>query len=159
MPTEKGLKRLRRLLALAATISTYLVVVTAASGGHGLELLDHPAPGFAPTVPPAQVANQSPLTAWQFVATIPTGNPHSDLDFFTQRGETFASVGTLGIGANGGGQTIVKLTEGGEIAPSFVSSAPTASCVTDASASESRPSCVDGSQSSRARAGPPDARR
>jgi hypothetical protein len=107
------------------------VVVTAASGGHGLELLDHPAPGFAPTVPPAQVANQSPLTAWQFVATIPTGNPHSDLDFFTQQGETFASVGTLGIGANGGGQTIVQLTKDGQIGPltpKFVSTHGSAFC-------------------------------
>ena len=48
---------------------------------------------------------------WELVATIPTGNPHTDLDFFTRNGETYASVGTLGIGPNGGGQTIVKLTE------------------------------------------------
>jgi hypothetical protein len=69
--------------------------------------------------------------AWQFVATIFTGNPHTDLDFFTQRGETFASVGTLGFGPNGGGQTIVQLTKNGEIGPltpKFVSAHGSAFC-------------------------------
>ena len=54
---------------------------------------------------------------WELVGTVATGNPHTDLDFFTQDGETYASVGTLGNGPNAGGQTIVQLTEGGEVAP------------------------------------------
>ena len=71
---------------------------------------------------------------WELIETITTGNPHTDLDFFTQGGETYASVGTLAIGPNGGGQTIVQLTEGGEVDPSFVSAHPSASCISDPSA-------------------------
>lgn len=47
----------------------------------------------------------------------PDGEPAVDLDFFTQRGETYASVGTLGASANSAGQTIVKLTDEGEADP------------------------------------------
>ena len=42
------------------------------------------------------------------VATFPTGNPHTDIDFFTKGGETYMSAGTLGTGPNGGGQTILQ---------------------------------------------------
>ena len=45
---------------------------------------------------------------WKLLTTFPTGNPHTDLDYFTWGGETYASVGTLGIGPNAGGQTIVS---------------------------------------------------
>ena len=127
----KGLRRLRRFLTVTMTAAACLVGATAASAGHGLELYDHLAPGFAPTTPPDATANQSPLLAWQFVATIPTGNPHTDLDYFTQKGETFASVGTLGFGPNGGGQTIVQLTKDGGIGPltpKFVSAHGSAFC-------------------------------
>jgi hypothetical protein len=98
---------------------------------------DHPSPGFVPTVPgPAMTFNSSPAGAWELIATIPTGNPHTDLDFFTKNGEIYASVGTLAIGPNGG-QTIVRLTSGGEVtasSPVFVGDHPSASCVSDASA-------------------------
>ncbi|HSH22038.1 MAG TPA: hypothetical protein VK992_05470, partial [Candidatus Caenarcaniphilales bacterium] len=65
--------------------------------------------------------------------TIFTGNPQTDLDFFTQRGETFASVGTLAIGGNQGGQTIVQLTrKGGRIVdPRRRSGHPSATCLSD----------------------------
>src|SRR5688572_21049430 len=125
---------MRRLFAAAVVGAAFLATATVASGGHGLELFDHPAPSYAPTTPPEATANQSPLLAWQFVATIPTGNPHTDLDFFTQRGETFASVGTLAVGPNGGGQTIVQLTKDGEIGPltpKFVSAHGSAFCPSD----------------------------
>jgi hypothetical protein len=124
---------MRRVSAAALSVVVFLLSATTASGGHGIEelLFDHPAPSGALTTPPEATANQSPLLAWQFVATIPTGNPHTDLDFFTQRGETFASVGTLGFGPNGGGQTIVQLTDDGEIGPltpKFVSAHGSAFC-------------------------------
>jgi hypothetical protein len=122
---------MRRVAAAALTTATFLITATAASGGHGLELFDHEARTFAPTTPPRQVANQSPVTAWEFVATIATGNPHTDLDYFMQRGETFASVGTLGIGPNVGGQTIIQLTKDGEVGPftpKFVSAHGSAFC-------------------------------
>ncbi len=67
---------------------------------------------------------------WDLVTTIPTGNAHSDLDFFTRGGDTFASVGTLGNGPNAGGQTIVRLTDKGEVKPSYVTGHPSASCIT-----------------------------
>jgi len=49
-------------------------------------------------------------------------------------GYTYASVGTLGAGPNGGGQTIVQLTQGDRVAPRLVSSHPSASCVSNSSA-------------------------
>ena len=97
--------------------------------------LDHPAPPpGAPTAPP-QVAQSGGTNAkWEFLATIPTGNPHTDLDFFTRGGNTYASVGTLGSGPNGGGQTIVQLTQGALVAPKLVGNYPSASCVSNPNA-------------------------
>jgi hypothetical protein len=104
---------------------------------------DHPAPGDQPvTVPLTSAINSGgPDAEWEPVATIPTGNPHTDLEFFTQTVEggsveTFASVGTLAVGANAGGQSIVQLTETDEegvqtVDPSFFSSHPSATCISD----------------------------
>ena len=36
-----------------------------------------------------------PRAEWELIETVTTGNPHTDLDFFTQDGETYAAVGTL----------------------------------------------------------------
>lgn len=97
--------------------------------------LDHPAPGFTTGTPASTAFNSGgPGAEWDLVATLPTGNPHTDLDFFTQRGETYLSVGTLAVGANAGGQTIVQLTNRGAVDPRYVSSHPSASCVSDPSA-------------------------
>jgi hypothetical protein len=76
---------------------------------------------------------------FQLLTSIPTGNPHTDLDFFTKGGETYAAVGTLAIGGNQGGQSIVKLTEGGQVEPNgrpaarFVTGHPSATCPTNPS--------------------------
>ncbi|MGI9018881.1 MAG: hypothetical protein ACR2HR_17555 [Euzebya sp.] len=71
---------------------------------------------------------------WTLEGSFLTANPQTDLDFFSQQGITYASVGTLAAGANGGGQTIVQLTDDtGAISPEFVASFPSASCLTDAS--------------------------
>ena len=108
-----------RKLVLVAAFALMLAVPSTASAGHGLKAwlnayYDHPAPAFAPTVPPSPVfSSGGPGAHWELVASIPTGNPHTDIDFFTQGGETYASVGTLAIGPNGGGQTIVQLTQNG----------------------------------------------
>jgi len=67
---------------------------------------------------------------WELITTIPTGNPHSDLDFFTKNGDTYMSAGTLGIGPNSGGQNIFRLTEGGVVEPSYVGAHPSAACPT-----------------------------
>ena len=99
-----------------------LLVLPATVGAH----LDHAPPQFQPQTPPAPAFMSGGEDAdWELVGDAsPTGNPHTDLDFFTRGGETYASVGTLGIGPNGGGQTIVQLTEDGEVAPRYRRLAP-----------------------------------
>ena len=43
------------------------------------------------------------------------------------------SVGTLGIGANGAGQTIFQLTSGGSVQPRYISNQPSAECTSEPS--------------------------
>ena len=120
--------RLRTALAL-------LIALIALPVGAAAHELDHPAPPPQSTsAPDRSVAAGPPTAEWELVGSIATGNPHTDLDFFTHGGETFASVGTLAIGPNGGGQTIVQLTDKGEVAPRYVGLAPTAFCPTTGSA-------------------------
>jgi hypothetical protein len=120
----------RLSLASACTLAAGLLVSPAA--GHEL---DHPSPQFAPSAPLASTFNSGgPGAKWQLVTTIPTGNPHTDIDFFTHDGETYVSAGTLAAGPNAGGQTIVKLTQDGEVDPTFVSAHPSASCLSNPSA-------------------------
>lgn len=96
---------------------------------------DHPAPAYTPPSEPASsLFNSGGENAeWELLATIATGNPHSDLDYFTSGGEIYASVGTLGTGPNSGGQSIVRLTEKGEVKPSYVVGHPSASCLSASS--------------------------
>ena len=124
---------IKRIACLGSVALAACLGVTTAASGHEL---DHPAPGFAPTAPPSPAFLSSPAGKWELVATIPTGNPHTDLDFFTRGKEVYASVGTLGVGANAGGQTIVRLTSNGNVTPSspqFVSAHPSATCISDPS--------------------------
>src|SRR5918992_656220 len=127
---------MRRLAAGGVALAFLLLLSTPAQAGHGLKewlteyYLDHPAPAFAP-VAPANPAFQSggEGAEWELLGSIPTGNPHTDIDFFTQGDELFASVGTLGTGPNGGGQTIVRLVNSnGQVEPGFVSGHPSATC-------------------------------
>jgi hypothetical protein len=126
----------RVVFALALGIA--LALPANAYAGHGLSergKLDHPAPAFAPSAPVATTVNSGGEGAeWEIVTTIATGNPHTDLDFFTQNGDMYASVGTLAVGANAGGQTIVQLTDGDEVSPQFVSAHPSAACLSNPSA-------------------------
>jgi hypothetical protein len=104
-------------------------VFAAAASAH--EFLDHPAPPpGSGSAPPETVAEGGVTGAkWEFVGSVATGNPHSDLDFFTSGKHTYASVGTLAVGPNGGGQSIIQLTnDKGEVAPDYVGMAPTAFC-------------------------------
>jgi hypothetical protein len=123
---------MKRLVAAIGAVGA-LAALPAIADGH--ELFDHPAPFAAPVAAPSLSAQAGPPGArWEFVTSIVTGNPHTDLDFFRSGGETFLSAGTLGVAPNGGGQTIVQLTSGGEIAPRVVAQAPTASCVANEAA-------------------------
>ncbi|HZO58214.1 MAG TPA: hypothetical protein VFB51_00840 [Solirubrobacterales bacterium] len=114
------------ILLLAAT--ALLIPANSAFAGHGLEKLDHPYPAFSTGAPAPTFLSGRAAAQWELVATFPTGNPHTDIDFFTKSGETYMSAGTLGTGPNGGGQTILKLTNGGVVQPSFVAGHPSAAC-------------------------------
>ncbi|HEV2999853.1 MAG TPA: hypothetical protein VGW75_03850 [Solirubrobacteraceae bacterium] len=116
-----------------AAVLAALALPSAAALAH--ELFDHPAPVFrAQPAPSRAIASGGQNATWEFVTSIPTGNPHSDLDFFTRDGDVYAAVGTLAIGPNAGGQTIVKLTDDGEVRPSFVASHPSAACISNPNA-------------------------
>lgn len=106
----------------AAAVSAGLIAAGAASG-------DHPAPSFSQAAPLSTALNAGGDGAkWELVTTIPTGNPQTDIDYFTRGGDTYASVGTLAAGPNGGGQSIIRLTEKGLVDPSFVTGHPSADC-------------------------------
>ncbi len=116
---------MKRLHALLVSIATALAVA-AAAGAHE----DHSAPVLKANAPIGTTLNSGgPGATWKLLTTFPTGNPHSDLDFFTWRGDTYASVGTFAAGPNAGGQTIVQLTRRGEVEPRLVASHPSASCL------------------------------
>jgi hypothetical protein len=119
-----------RKLAVVAGLAVLLAAPSTASAGHGLNraALDHAATAFAAPLAIPLAQSGGPGAQWEFVATFATGDPHTDLDFFTQRGETYASVGTLGTGGNAAGQAIFQLTSGGAVQPRFVSSQPSARC-------------------------------
>ena len=117
---------MRRIGLLLLASVALLVPASAAQAGHGL--LDHPAPAFSTGAPSTAFLSGRAEAQWELVATFPTGNPHTDIDFFTKGGETYMSAGTLGTGPNGGGQTILKLTNGGVVSPSFVAGHPSAAC-------------------------------
>ena len=117
------MRRLGGCVAVLATLGA--MVGTALADG-----LDHPAPTFAEPAPTSSDLNAGGENAeWELVTSIPTGNPHTDLDFFTRAGITYASVGTLALGANAAGQTIVQLTNAdGEVDPQYVTGHPSATC-------------------------------
>jgi hypothetical protein len=123
---------MKRLVAAIGAVGA-LAALPAIADGH--EVFDHPAPFAGPVAAPSLSAQAGPPGArWEFVTSIATGNPHTDLDFFRSGGETFLSAGTLGVAPNGGGQTIMQLTSGGQIAPRVVAQAPTASCAANEAA-------------------------
>ena len=115
----------RRFVVFAILAAS--VTLPAAAPAHEL---DHPAPSFTDpaSLPTANFNSGGPGAKWELLDTLVTGNPHSDLDFFEQGGETFASVGLLGSSANGGGQSILQLTDKGKVAPKLLSQHPSASC-------------------------------
>ena len=117
----------RRIAAVAGAAAAIALPATALAHD-----LDHQPPNFSTQGPPSLAAQSGGDRAkWEFVTSFPTGNPHTDLDFFSQRGEMYASVGTLAVGPNGGGQSIFKLTNKGRVEPEFVQSVPSASCVSN----------------------------
>ena len=127
---------MKRLIAVVTLVAAFALPGTS-HAGHLLRsmALDHDPPSFAPSVPAPTTFNAGgPRAEWDLLTTIPTGNPHTDIDFFTQHGETYASVGTLATGPNGGGQSIIQLTDRGAVSPRFVAGHPSATCISDPSA-------------------------
>ena len=70
------------------------IVAVVALGGVGTAVaheFDHDPPDFAPSAPLSSSINAGGENAeWELITTIPTGNPHTDLDFFTNEGITYA---------------------------------------------------------------------
>ncbi len=126
------------LVALAMGVPLVMSMPGAAVA-HDKFGLDHPADGFrnpdarASTTVNSDTAGDGENLGWELITSVPTGNPHTDLDFFTKDGESFASVGTLGTGPNGGGQSIIQLTRTNDegvqtVDPAFFSAHPSAFC-------------------------------
>ena len=114
---------MRRLVP--ALVASMVAVAAAAIDARA----DHPVPSFAPADPLSSEINAGgPEADWELIATIPTGNPQTDLDFFKADGEDYVSVGTLAAGLNAGGQTIIQLTQEGEVDPRYVTGHPSAAC-------------------------------
>ena len=125
-----ALMRRTPLLAVVAAAAVLAVCGTAAA-----HIFDHTVPSGAPSAPLSSAFNSGGQDAqWELVGSVPTGNPHTDLDFFTRGGETYAAVGTLAAGGNRGGQSIVRLTDKGKVSPSYVSGHPSATCVSNPAA-------------------------
>ncbi len=126
-----GRRLVHRKLTVLAVFAALLALPGVAYAGHGF-MLDHPAQSFNTTTPPSPAfMSGGPGAKWDPIATFPTGNPHTDIDFFTRGGNTYVSAGTLGIGPNAGGQEIFQLTDGNRVAPKFVSAHPSASCISN----------------------------
>ena len=85
--------RIKFALATAAVV----LGATGTAAAHLMDARRRAAPSPPPRHPRSSPAGRTPQ--WELVATIPTGNPHTDLDFFTSGGDTYASVGTLAAGA------------------------------------------------------------
>ena len=103
----------------------------------GAAVADHPAPAFEPLPGGTTGVNQGGIDGVEFemVESFFTGNPHTDIDFFSQGGVTYVSAGTLGTGPNNGGQNIFKLTdESGAVSADtieYVAGHPSAGCVSN----------------------------
>ncbi len=124
----------RRRVAILVALAALFALPATAVAGHNLKMtLDHAGQPIQLEAPPSNAfTSGGPGAKWELLRTFPTGNPHTDVDFFTQGANTFVSAGTLGIGPNQGGQEIFQLTDGGKVAPKPVSSHGSASCLSNA---------------------------
>ena len=101
----------------------------------GLAAADHDPPGFEPLPGRTTGINQGGIEGAEFemVKSFITGNPHTDIDFFSRAGVTYVSAGTLGLGPNNAGQNIFKLTDAkgnvSEDTIEYVSGHPSSTCV------------------------------
>ncbi|MDQ3936230.1 MAG: hypothetical protein M3340_16545, partial [Actinomycetota bacterium] len=131
---QRGTRTNTRRLGAAIAAAAALLAMPALAPGH--EGLDHAPPTFNPQGTPSMAAQAGGIEGvqWEFLASFPTGNPHTDIDFFQRGGKTYASVGTLGTGPNAGGQSIFQLADGDRFDPRFVAGVPTASCISNPSA-------------------------
>ena len=113
-----------------SAVSVCLLLVLTLAAVAAAHELDHAPPTFSQPAGPAssQVNAGGDGAEWELITTIPTGNPHTDLDFFTKGRDTYMSAGTLGTGPNAGGQNLFRLTEDGVVKPSYVGAHPSAAC-------------------------------
>ena len=117
---------MKRLFLIGVLVAAALGVLP------GTAVADHPGPAVQPGAPASSTFNSGGEGAtWELITSILTGNTQSDLDFFTQDGETWVSVGTIGTAVGAGGQSLIKITQDGEVAPDLVSQHPSAFCPSD----------------------------
>ncbi|MBA3551936.1 MAG: hypothetical protein H0W27_03570 [Actinobacteria bacterium] len=100
----------------------------------GVARADHTDPNTP--LSPTEGATESEFIAtgegtWDFIRNFPA-NPGTDLEFFTQGKDWYASSGTLGQADElHVGQRIIRLTEGGVVSPSWVADHGSANCPTE----------------------------
>lgn len=106
----------------------------------GIASADHSPPQVPPLPGQTSGLNQGGIEGVEFelVKSFITGNPQTDVEFFSREGITYVSAGTLGIGPNNAGQNIFKLTDdSGAVSADtveYISGHPSATCITDESA-------------------------
>ena len=127
------MKRNSCAVSVVSIVVVAFLVMTGSAAAH-----DHPGTTLTANIPPgpALLAGGTGAT-WERLWTFGTGNPHTDLDYFTKGGETYVAAGTLAIGPNSGGQSIFKLTQGGAVTPTgfqLIANHPSAFCASDPAA-------------------------
>nr|MBV6628981.1 hypothetical protein [Oceanococcus sp. HetDA_MAG_MS8] len=119
--------RVSRLSAATSVVAIFMPLAVFADHGPGeLGVVN------APTASTLNSGGDGAV--WEVFTSLNSANPHSDLDYFRVDGDYYVAAGTLAIGPNEGGQVIYRLTQNGELDPSFVAAHGSAACVTDASA-------------------------
>lgn len=119
--------------------ATALLALGLVLGLPGVAAADHAPPGFTPLPGLTTGTNQGGIEGVEFemVKSFVTGNPQSDIEFFSREGITYVSAGTLGLGPNNAGQNIFKLTDAdGTISADtieYVTGHPSSTCVVDES--------------------------
>ena len=121
--------KIRRMRLLLPAMALMLTGIPGVAHAHEL---DHPGPAITEDAPLSTAFNSGgPNADWELITSIPTGNPHTDVDFFRRRGNIYGSFGTLAAGPNGAGQSIVRLSYDGKVNQNtveLISSHPSAEC-------------------------------
>ncbi len=70
---------------LLGAVTGLALLISATAAAHEF---DHPVPSTGSGSPTPAFLSGGTGAQWELIDTISTGNPHTDLDFFTSKGET-----------------------------------------------------------------------